>query len=36
MEDSQINFFTQSVFWMLGGWGVLQVDALKIQQKIDF
>ena len=35
-EDSQIDFFTQSVFWTLGRWGLLQVDALKNQWKIDF
>ena len=34
MEDSQIDFYTQSVLWMLGG-GVLRVDALKISE-IDF
>ena len=35
-EDSQIDFFTQSIFWMLGGVGVLQMDTLKNQYKIDF
>ena len=35
-EDSQIDFFTQSVFWTLGGWGVLPVDALKKSVKNRF
>ena len=35
-EDSQVNCFMQSVLWILGGWGVLQVDALKNSVKNRF
>ena len=39
-ENSQIDFFTQSVFWTPGEWGGggegLQLDALKISKKSIF
>ena len=35
-EDTQIDFFTQSVFWTLRGWGVLQLDALTKSVKNRF